>query len=442
MAQTVRETTRFPLSYNQEMWCGWPAAFNPRFVIAEAMRVRGYVDVAALQRALDDLVRRHAILRTFVVRDGDEPYQEVYPPGPVTLEVRDLPAGADREEYALKLLAEAELASVDLDELPLLRAMLCRFDHRDSVLSLVTHHTAADGWSMDLLKRDLAACYAARAAGTEPDLPEVRQYGEFTLWQREHLATGAGAAAEEYWREQLGGKEVFTMPTDRPISDDNKQDYVANCYVVDAALMKSLGEFATEMRSSMFMVLMAAMNVLAHRVDGSTDQAIFAMSAGRGQRAYRDTIGPFLDFVVLRTDFSDCVTFRDLVRRTRTTCLGAQAHELPMRRVEQLVPELNRPLENPNNCDFSFGFSRPVVSGEDIRIADGASSIRQPEQESTGAPGGLVWTMGVIASGEALGKVQFNPGEFNPSTVDGWVSTYRRVLARAIEAPDREWKTL
>src|SRR5207248_2453460 len=97
MAEPVRETNRFPLSFNQELWCGWPSAFNPRFVIAEALRVRGHVDVAALRRALDDVVRRHEILRTVVVRDDDEPYQRVYPPGPVPLEVRDLPAGADRE---------------------------------------------------------------------------------------------------------------------------------------------------------------------------------------------------------------------------------------------------------------------------------------------------------------------------------------------------------
>jgi hypothetical protein len=107
-----------------------------------------------------------------------------------------------------------------------------------------------------------------------------------------------------------------------------------------------------------------------------------------------------------------------------------------------MLPDLMRPLEDPRNCDFSFGFSRPMVSAAEIRIADGAVPIRQAEQQSTGAPGGLVWTMGVIQSGEVLGKLQYNPDEFDESTVQRWTTAFHRVLTRAIEAPDRDWKTL
>jgi hypothetical protein len=434
-------TDRFPLSYTQEMWLAWPNSFHSRFVLAEALRITGRIDVAALQGALDDLVRRHAILRTIVVLDDGAPYQLVHPPTPASLEVRDLAPDADREHVAVQLLAEAELSSVDVHRLPLLRARLTRFDDRDAVFTLVTHHTAADGWSLELLKRDLAACYAARVAGTAPELPQIRDFGEYAAWQREHAASPAGAAADDYWREHLDGAQIFALPTDRPVSTAGGE-YRAHCHVVGADTMRRLAELGTTTRSSTFMVLMAVVNVLAHRISGTSDPAVCAMSAGRGQRAYRDTVGPFLDFLVLRTDLGDCTTFRDVLARTRRTCIGAASHEVPMNRIEQLVPELMSPLQNSRNCDFTFGFSRPLVGSAEIRIADGCEPIRQPDQESTGAPGGAIWTLGVVASGDALGKLQYNPDEFDDSTVAGWVTEFERLLGRAVEAPDVEWKTL
>jgi hypothetical protein len=439
---TTSITDRYPLSHTQQMWCGWPAAFNPRFVLAEALRITGRVDVGALRRALNDVVERHDVLRTVVVRDDPTPHQWVRPAGPVALAVDDLPPGTDRAAARQRLLAEAELSEVDVAELPLLRARLTRFDEGDAVLTLVTHHTAADGWSMDLLKRDLAACYAARAAGAEPTLPPVPTYGEYAVWQQEHARGPKGAAADAYWRRQLAGAQIFALPTDRPVEPVPQAPYRAHCFAVRPDVIAAIGALATATRTSTFMVLMAALNVLAHGITGTTDPAIFTMSAGRSQRAFRDTIGPFLDFLVLRTDLAGCVTFRDVLARTRSTCLAAQAHEVSQRRVEELVPNLMRPLENPRNCDFSFGFSRPVVSAAEIRIADGAVPIRQAEQQSTGAPGGLIWTMGVIHTGEALSKLQYNPNEFDQSTVEGWATTFQRVLDGAIEAPDRAWKIL
>ncbi len=159
---------RFPLSSQQRLWWAQDsqAAFGPRFVVARSLRVKGEVNTSALQEALDDVAARHEILRTVVVRDAEPPYQQIHRPSPVPLRVRALPNVADqsRDAYAEDLLIEAEQSSMNVEDLPLLRADLSTFDDRDSVLTVVSHHTASDAWSMQLIIRDLAACYTARAA--------------------------------------------------------------------------------------------------------------------------------------------------------------------------------------------------------------------------------------------------------------------------------------
>jgi hypothetical protein len=151
---------QFPLSNNQRLWRAHDAtaAFGPRFVIARSLRVTGQVNTSALQEALDDVVARHEILRTVVVRDAEPPYQQIHRPSPVPLRVRVLPDVEDRsrDAYAQELLIEAEQSSLNVEDLPLLRADLSTFDDRDSVLTVVSHHTVADAWSMQLIIRDLA----------------------------------------------------------------------------------------------------------------------------------------------------------------------------------------------------------------------------------------------------------------------------------------------
>src|ERR1700712_363519 len=151
---------RLPVSSQQRLWCSPETAnaFSPRFIISWALRLAGYIDAAALQTALDDVVARHEALRTIVVRDAGPPYQQVHPPMSVPLTVRDLPPHPSRQQVAEEQLAEAEAISLDVEQLPLLRATLARFDSHDSTLSLVSHHSACDGWSLNLVLRDLAAC--------------------------------------------------------------------------------------------------------------------------------------------------------------------------------------------------------------------------------------------------------------------------------------------
>jgi non-ribosomal peptide synthetase component F len=173
------------------------------------------------------------------------------------------------------------------------------------------------------------------------------------------------------------------------------------------------------------------------------------MIHGRGKPEFHDTVGPFLNFMALRTDLAGCAGFRDVVRSTRNTCLEAYAHEVPIRHVEQAVPTLMAPMADPGNCDFIFGFfESPVSLGsgdpaqDPFRISERTTGVPKRESVSEQIPGGAAWNMGVASTGEVRGGLQYNPGEFDESTVADWVSEYCRIVVAAVDEPDREWKTL
>src|SRR5260370_41874975 len=196
-------TEKIPLSLNQEFVClfdygGEDGPFGPHYHIVEAWRVSGQVDVTAMQRALRDVVDRHEALRTVIVRDDGDKYQKIYPASTPELSVRDLPAepGKTREQQAEELLRELENGTISAEEPPFVKAVLARFDDQDSVLALITHHIATDGWAARAIIPDLGNRSAAQKGLAAPELPEAPQYREFALWSREAPEAQPAAALD------------------------------------------------------------------------------------------------------------------------------------------------------------------------------------------------------------------------------------------------------
>jgi hypothetical protein len=437
---------RLPVSSQQLLWCAKTSnAFSPRFVIFVTLRITGHIDTAALQAALNDVVARHEALRTIVVRDADPPYQLVRPPMPVPLEVRELAPHLSRQQAVAEQLAEAEAASLDVEHLPLLRAILTRFDSRDYLLSLVSHHSACDGWSMNLVVRELAACYAARTAERPLDRPDVPQYQDYIRWQRHNRTQPAAAANMAYWQRQLAGAGIFTLPTDRPIPAAYTAPYVQHPFVIDPDVTASVLRLVKAEPFTASMVMLAAFNVLAHRISGAFDPAISTMWAGRSEPQFKDTVGLFLNFLTMRTDLAGCRSFRDVLVRTRATCLQAYQHEALHQQVLEEIPSLAEPLASPSNAYLVFGYwdrSLASATGGPSSIGQAVSVIRKRTRVSETLPGGVTWGMGMTASGEVEAGVQFSPEIFDEQTVAGWVSDYCRILATAMGDLDREWQEL
>ena len=330
-----QESKRYPLSFTQEWFIGLDQGdqggpFGRRYLIISALRITGPVDLAVLQGALDDVVARHELLRTLVVRDADPPYQQVCPPCPVPLEVRDLPpvTGTSRDMVIQELMLEAHAGTISAREVPLMRALLCRFDDRDSALFLTVHHSVSDGWSVQMILRDLGAFYAARVSGTPPKLPQMRQYREYAEWQRANAEDTADDGALKYWAGQLDGAREFVMPNDHGHPERYSRPYSLHVFGIDADTMAAAAVLANATRGTWFMVLLSAIYVLANQITGATDLTVKAVTAGRNELEFQNTMGMFLNVVPFRTEIADCTSFRDVVMATRETFIDAMANEL------------------------------------------------------------------------------------------------------------------
>jgi hypothetical protein len=442
-------TERRQLSANQAFMCAFDrgndlGAFGPRHLITAGWRLHGRLDLATLQSALDDVAARHEGLRTLIVRDDGEPYARVYPPSPVELTVSDLSSAADeadRERRAHEFLNEIEGGKCDIAQMPLLRAALGRFDDDDAVLVLVTHHTVSDAWSMHLIMRDVATCYAMRRGLPVPELPRMRNHGEHAAWQQEQLTGEAAAVARDYWRAKLAGGKFVTLPPDRVRRLEVPPSYSVYRFLFDQQLISATSTLANSMRSSPFMVFYACFNLFLHRRTGVSDIVAPTLTSGRAEPEFHETVGPFFNFVPVRTDVSDCVTFRDLVNKTRTTLLEAYSYELPFREIAaQAEPELMQPFMDPNGVVTAFEvFHYPQTLQAkligDVRYT-GLRRRLISASDTSEIPDGNLWDFDLDPAGDLVGCVKYNSFDFDESSIVAMVDEYRELLRASLESPD------
>lgn len=441
---------RYPLSFTQQYFCTLDegelaGAFGNKFTIVSALRISGHVDLSTLQGALDDVVERHELLRTVVVRDAQPPYQQVHPPCRMPLEVRDwTPAGRPRDLVAEELIIEAEKETISPRQVPVLRAALTRFDDRDSVLVLVVHHSASDAWSQTVILRDLGAFYHARVTGQPAGLPAVRQYREYAQWQEANTAETGDA--RRYWREKLRGARMFWLPNDRPRPPVYTRSFSAHNYSVAAAEMAPAQTLARETRSSMFMVLLAAFAAFSYEITGCFDLGINALTTGRDDPMFQNTMGLFLNLVPFRTGIGACATFRDIVVSTRDTCVDAYAHEIPISVINQDLPDYESPVRDPRKSWFLLGmYQAQSADTAALPIADGAHPILDrtlSSSDTSDIPNGLLWSIHIGRAGGLDGNIVYNLDEFDEQRVTGWMSDYHRMLSRLTSEPDSDWRQL
>jgi len=444
----TEQTSQLPLSFNQTFLCAFDqgaehGAFGDKHTLAFGCRVSGRVDVDTLQAALNDVVVRHEALRTEIVRaDPANQYQKVHPPAPVPLVVNNFPASdpRPRDEQAEAYLNELEAGSFSVDQIPLVWGFLGRFDESDSVLVIVVHHVATDSWSMEVIVRDVARCYAARRGLEVEELPKAPGFPEFTLHQLDSVESEATGRSLGYWKTKLEGAQILGVPTDRPADQNLVNKYTAHRYLFDADLTSATLKFAATTRSTAFMVLTAAYKVLLHKRTGATDIVVPTFTSGRSDERFLATVGPIFNYLLLRTDIAGCANFREVVARTRTTCFEAYTNDIPFPLVANQSQEVLAPFQDPNVAVIAFEVLQTPEDMTEERIGDLAyTEIRRrvlPHPLSSHIPNGVLWATDVLPSGEMAGSLKFDLNRFDEATAVGLVDGLRETLRNAVTNPD------
>ena len=336
----------FPSTFSQEMLYLVDRASPGQalYNIPRARRIRGCLELPALERALAALAERHEILRTRFAEQDGAVVQLVRPAGVIPLEVADLrQTNPDtREQAAARLASEAGSRPFDLTCDMMLRATLYRLADDDSVLLLVTHHVASDGWSGGILFHDLFELYLAAVEGRAPDLaPLAIQFGDFAAWQRDELTGDRLAGLRQYWTTKLAGPlPALELPVDRARTSAAGDSGAVVSLPIEPAVADRIRKLSAAAGTSTYMVLLAAIQSTLSRLCGADDVIVGSPVAGRDNPDLDGLMGFFANTVPLRTRFGDNPTFNQLLARVRATCLdGFEHHEMPL---ELLLDELKR----------------------------------------------------------------------------------------------------
>ncbi|HEX7186484.1 MAG TPA: amino acid adenylation domain-containing protein [Thermoanaerobaculia bacterium] len=336
-----------PLSFGQErLWfLHQLAPEDPAYNIPAAIRLEGALDPGALRAAVERIVLRHEALRTTFRSEDGRPIQRIQGIAPrldVPLPCLDLSGSADPEDEARRRAGEEALRPFDLESGPVLRATLLRLGEREHVLLFTIHHIAADGWSLGVFVRELAALYGAAVEGREADLPELPvQYADYAVWQRGWLAGEALASRLAWWRGALAGVPALDLPADRPRPAVAGNQGAVRTLRLPGAAWGRVEALARGESVTPFMALLSAVQALLARYSGQDDFAVGSPVAGRDRVEAEGLIGFFVNTLALRGGLAGDPPFRSLLARAREATLGAYAHQdLPFEHlVEALAPE-------------------------------------------------------------------------------------------------------
>ncbi|GAB4195282.1 MAG: hypothetical protein OHK0022_11910 [Roseiflexaceae bacterium] len=339
--ETAEEMVVLPASFTQQRF--WfldqldPG--NPAYLMPVAMRIDGPLDRDRLRGCLEALIKRHETLRTGLMVFDSEPVQVIAAEAALPWDCEDLCAAdpAQREALLQERIDLVVSKPFDLGQAPLLRTHLFRVDDQRHVLVLALHHSIADGWSLNILLRELAALYADGPEAL-PDLPI--QYGDYVIWQQKWLAGPRLERQLAFWQAQLAGAPTaLELPTDRPRPAAQTFRGALFHFTLPEPLTRQLQGWAAQHGCTLFMALLAGFQTLLYRYSGQTDLIVGTPVAGRPRVEMEGLVGCFANLLALRGDLAGNPSFATLAERVRAACLAAFANQdVPF---ERLIDELN-----------------------------------------------------------------------------------------------------
>ena len=439
LTHTSDEPVMLPTSFAQELlWLMQHSApENTSYNVPRTRRVVGPLDVEALRRAFDVLVARHEILRTTYGFHEEQAVQVVNGPRPVDFRVVDvshLPSD-QRAAETERLVLEQARRPFDLSRDQILRVTVIRHGDAEHVLHLDSHHIAFDGWSREILFRELSALYREAAAGAPANLPALPiQYADYAIFEREHLAGDRLERLLGYWRRELGDAGfVLELPSDFPRPVVPGTEGITERIAIDPVLLARVKQLGVAHDATLYMVLLAAYATVLHRYTGQPDVLVGSPSAGRSRAETEGLIGYFANTMVQRARFASDPTFAQLLEQLRESALGAYDHqEIPF---EKLVLELQGGQQLSHSPLFQVVFTMLGGTGESGPVTLGDAEIRPYGVDDGTTKFDLTLFMSERDGALTL-TLRARSDLFAPATVRRALEHLRTVLESAVAAPD------
>ncbi len=427
-----------PLSYAQQrLWfIDQLESGSVQYNLLRALKLGGALDVAALREALAEIIRRHDALRTTYTSANGRPHQHVAASLETPFEVVDLShlSPEAQQKRSQEMAVEGYRRPFDLAAGPLICATLIKLSDREHVFLLAMHHIVSDGWSMGVLVRELTALYEAFAQGKPSPLPQLPiQYADYTRWQQQWLDGAVLDKQLGYWQRVLRDVQPLELPTDRPRTDELTYAGGHRRIALPDDLCRSLRRLARDQNATLFMVALAAFQVLLQRYTGQSDITVGTPYANRRKTELEQLIGFFVNTLVYRCDVADNPTFRQLLGRVRESVLEADAHQdLPF---DLLVERLSPERDLGRNPLFQVMFAVQNVPDETFELQ--GVRIDPIEVENTTAKFDLtLWIE--ERDGHIVCTAEYAAQLFDAGTIDRLLQHYQQLLRSITAEPDRQ----
>jgi amino acid adenylation domain-containing protein len=441
----AERSRKLPLSFAQQrIWfLNQVAGVGAAYHMFVAFRLKGRLDANALRRALDRILARHEGLRTtFASLDG-EPVQCIQPPEEAhfRLEEMSLESALDPGTHLQALLIKETTKALDLEKGPLVRGLLLRESEREHVLHVTFHHIIADGWSVDVFRKELSTLYAAYMREQADPLPELDvQYADYAAWQHTWAHAEVLQAQADYWQQTLeGAPAVLELPADR--ARPATQDYSGGSlkFELDAELSQALKKLSREHGVTLYMTLLTAWAALLGRLSAQDDLVIGTPVANRARPEIERLIGLFVNTLAVRMDLSGAPTVGELLERVKRQVLSVQRHrDLPFERVVELAKPVRSLAHSPL---FQVMFSwQQYVSGAELTLPE--ISV-EPLSGIASGTSKFDLTLALTESGKRIvGGFEYATSLFDHATVERYAEYYRTLLRSMAAEPWRRVQEL
>ena len=427
---------QIPLSFSQErLWFVDRLEGSLPYHLTTVLRLKGELDVTALENSIRTIVNRHEILRTVIIEEDGKAFQSIREKDGWSLSVTDgLKYMKDRDALE-KFIEGLTNEPFDLYRDDMLRCNLIKLTDNNYVLVVTMHHIASDAWSMPIIVREVAELYGYYTEGHAAKLKEPPlQYADYALWQRKYLQGEVLDKKIGYWKNKLGGVSPLLLPTDfrRPAVRGIRG--TTRDFSIEKKLLDGIHELNREHGTTLFMTLLAVFNVLLHRYSGQNDISVGASIVNRPQQELEGLIGFFVNTLAFRSEVTDNISFAELLQQIKMTTMEAYEHQdVPFEKVVEAVVKERDPGRSPLFQAMLVLNNTPEVS--QLRLGDVELSGEGFENKISK----FDITFHVRETDKGIqGSVEYSTDLFKEETIDRMTGHFRELISSVIKDPDQK----